>query len=252
MNLTEIEKKDTIVIAKLVMDRLGISYSPDQEKNLLKPKSKELSEAIGNIESIEDTWKLEKSDESHSFGRKHKGEVIGLWSVPPKSAQLLENLVILTGAKNVLEIGTSAGYAALYMAHGASINNGYVNTIELLKEKIDLAKENFSTSGINNITLIEGEASKVLSSWNKGKIDFVFLDADKENYSKYLDLLLPLMNVGGLIVADNINDYGHMMEDYIQKVSGTHLPKSRTDHRVKSYYLAALDNGLMITKKITD
>lgn len=131
-------------------------------------------------------------------------------------------------------------------------NEGKVYTIEILDEKIKLACENFSKSGLENIDLLQGEASEILKKWQKEKIDFVFLDADKENYGKYLDLLLPIMNVGGLIVADNINDYGHMMEDYLQKVNGTHLPKSRTDHRVKSYYLAALDNGLMITKKISD
>lgn len=60
------------------------------------------------------------------------------------------------------------------------------------------------------------------------------------------------MRVGGLIVADNINDYGHLMEDYLQKVTGTHLPKSHVDRRVRSFYLAALDNGLMVTKKIRD
>lgn len=58
------------------------------------------------------------------------------------------------------------------------------------------------------------------------------------------------MSKNGLIVADNINDYGHMMQDYLQKVTGTHLPESRCDRRVISTYVAQLDNGIMVTKKI--
>jgi predicted O-methyltransferase YrrM len=252
MNIIDIEKIDTVAIAKLVLAKLDISFTPEQEAKLLISKEKNLAKTISGIESIEKTWKLENADDKHTYGRKKPKDNIYLWSVPPKSAQVLENLIILTGAKNILEIGTSAGYAALHLAHGASQNNGHVYTIELLKEKIKMANENFKKSGLKNITLLEGEASEVLKKWSNGKIDFVFLDADKENYGKYLDLFLPLMKIGGVIVADNINDYGHMMEDYLKKVSITHLSNSRIEYGVKSYYLAALDHGLMITKKISD
>ena len=250
MDSLNFEKIDAVYISKLILDKLGLEYEKKNENNLLSPKSKELSSAIENIESIENKWGVSVADEAHTFGRKELNEVIKLWSVPKKSAEVLENLVILTGAKNILEIGTSAGYSTLHLASGAKFNNGTVYTIELLKEKIDLAKANFLKSDLGNITLLEGEALKILENWNYGEIDFVFLDADKENYGKYLDLLLPKMKLGSLVVADNINDYGHMMEDYLQRVTGTHLPKSRIDRRVSSYYLAALDNGLMITKKI--
>ncbi|MEJ0053987.1 MAG: class I SAM-dependent methyltransferase [bacterium] len=252
MDINELEKIDTTVISDLIVSRLPLPLQTSQKENLLSPKPQALQDVIADIEKIEHEWKLDTADEGHTYGRKHAGETIQLWSVPPKSAQVLENLVVLTGAKTILEIGTSAGYAALFLAHGAKANGGHVYTIELLKEKADLARGNFDKSGLDNITLIEDEASKVLSAWDNGKIDFVFLDADKENYGKYFDQLVPLMNISGLIVADNVNDYGHMMEDYLQKVSGTHLPKTRTDHRVKSYYLAMLENGLMVTQKISE
>lgn len=250
MDLLNFEKIDAIYISKLILDKLGSDYDKKNEDNLFSSKSNELSNVIKNIEKIENKWEVNVADAKHTFGRKKINEVVKLWSVPQKSAEVLENLVILTGAKNILEIGTSAGYSTFYLANGAKFNNGKVYTIELLKDKIDLAKANFQKSGLNNINLLEGEASLILENWNYDDIDFVFLDADKENYGKYLDLLLPKMKLGSLIVADNINDYGHLMEDYLQRVTGTHLPKSRVDHRVSSYYLAALDNGLMITKKI--
>jgi len=252
MDLLNFEKIDAVYITKLILDKLGLEYERGNEENLLSPKSEKLLSTIKTIEEIENKWEVSISDKEHTFGRKELNEVIKLWSMPKKSAEVLENLVILTGAKNILEIGTSAGYSTLYLASGTQFSNGKVYTVELLKDKIDLAKANFQKSSLKNITLFEGDASKILENWNYGDIDFVFLDADKENYGKYLDLLLPKMKPGSLIVADNINDYGHLMENYLQRVTGTHLPKSRVDRRVSSYYLAALDNGLMITKKIAN
>ena len=250
--LTELELKDTKFVTSLVMNRLEVKSVADKETLLFPAKSDALKNTITAIASIEDSWEHKTADETHTYGRKHEGETIKLWSVPEKSAQVLENLVVLTGAKTILEIGTSAGFAALYLAQGASMTGGMVHTIELLPEKAAMARKNFTAAGMTNINLVEAEASTVLENWQYGPIDLVFLDADKENYGKYLEQLVPLMPVGGLIVADNINDYGHMMEDYLQKVCGTHLPKTRTDHRVRSYYLAALDNGLLFTKKISD
>ncbi|TSC66234.1 MAG: hypothetical protein CEO22_156 [Candidatus Berkelbacteria bacterium Gr01-1014_85] len=247
MSNYDIDQIDALFIAKLILERLEVAFDP---KQAVLPLNTSTSKTTKTVEEIENSWEYRAGTDTHSFGRKEKGETIKLWSVPRKSAQVLRNLVILTSAKNVVEVGTSAGYSTLFLADGATQNNGKVTTIELLKEKADLARNFFDQSKLQNISLVEDEASKALENWNQGEIDFVFLDADKENYGKYLDLLIPKMKSGALIVADNINDYGHMMDDYLQRVTGTHLPKSRTDHRVKSYYLAALDNGLMVTKKL--
>jgi predicted O-methyltransferase YrrM len=245
MSNYDIDQIDSLFIAKHILERLNLPFGNKQVTSL----DKDVVKAVRAIEKIETSWEYITETDNHSFGRKEKGETIKLWSVPNKSAQVLRNLVILTGAKNVLEIGTSAGYSTLFLADGVKHNDGKVITIELLREKAALARNFFEQSDLDNITLIQDEAGKVLENWSYGEIDFVFLDADKENYGKYFDLLLPLMKENGLIVADNINDYGHMMENYLQRVTGTHLPRSRSDTRVMSYYLAALDNGLMITKK---
>ncbi|MCX6793398.1 MAG: class I SAM-dependent methyltransferase [Candidatus Falkowbacteria bacterium] len=250
MTEKEFNQVDSVFIAKQIIKQLNINY--DDNNSLTDTENSDLEQAISYVEKIESDWQPSETDDSHSFGRKNKDEIIRLWSVPKKSAEVLKYLVKLTDAKNILEVGTSAGYAALHLAAGAIKNNGKVFTIELNPEKIKLAKEVFTKAKTNKITLLEGEASEIIADWDKGVLDFVFLDADKENYGKYFEQLIPLMKVGGIIVADNVNDYGHMMQDYLQKVSGTHLPLSRCDKRVISYYLAALDNGLMITKKISD
>lgn len=248
----DFEQIDSIYIAKLILDKLQFSYNQGNEANLLHPKEKQLLWVLSEIENIEADWELSTNNNFHTFWRKELNEVIKLWSIPKKSAEVLENLVILTWAKNILEIWTSAWYSTLHLASWVKFNDGKIYTIELLKEKIEMAKTNFQNSNMENIVLLEDEASKVLKNWKYWLVDFVFLDADKENYGKYFDLIMPILKVNGLIIADNINDYGHMMEDYLQKITWTHLPKSRVDKRVISYYLAALDNWLIITKKISN
>lgn len=246
----DIDKIDSLFIAKHILENLGTNWGELAEKQAQKPLDPKVLETARSIETIEETWEYKAISNEHTFGRKEKGETIRLWSVPRKSAEVLRNLVILTQSTSILEIGTSAGYSTLFLADGAKQNNGQVVTIELLSDKAKLARNFFRDSKLNNVRLLETEANEALTNWDSGKVDFVFLDADKESYGKYLDLLLPLMKTGAIIVTDNVNDYGHLMEDYLQKVNGTHLPQSRADKRVRSYYLAALDNGLIITTKL--
>ncbi|MCR4308215.1 MAG: class I SAM-dependent methyltransferase [Candidatus Berkelbacteria bacterium] len=246
----DIDKIDSLFIAKHILEDLGTNWGELAEKQAQVPLDPKVLETVHSIETIEETWEYKAISNEHTFGRKEKDETIRLWSVPRKSAEVLRNLVILTQSTSILEIGTSAGYSTLFLADGAKQNNGQVVTIELLSDKAKLARNFFRDSELNNVRLLETEANEALTNWDSGKVDFVFLDADKENYGKYLDLLLPLMKTGAIIVADNVNDYGHLMEDYLQKVNGTHLPQSRADKRVRSYYLAALDNGLIITTKL--
>jgi len=250
MKNIEIEKLDAVFIAKHILKKLEIPFLEAAEKNIYNHETKDIKRVLSKIEKMENTWSYTSQDDTHTFGRKIASEKIKLWSIPSKSAKVLEALVAFLKSRTILEIGTSAGYSTLHLSAGAKINSGKVYTIELLKTKIELAKENFKDARVDNVELLEGEASKILKHWNNGKIDFVFLDADKENYGKYFKLLLPLMRKNSVIVADNVNDYGHMMEDYLKIVTGTHLPGSKVDKRVSSYYLAALDNGLIITKKI--
>lgn len=207
--------------------------------------------AAESIEKIENRWKYQYNGKEKKFGQKKIGETIKLWSVPRTTAELLEFFVAATGSKNILEIGTSAGYSTLYLAMGAYYSNGRVLTIEKLKPKIKIAKSNFKKSGMKNIKLLEGDALEILKNKKLGKFDLVFLDADKENYGKYFEMVMPLLKKGGFIIADNVYDYGHMMQDYLNRVLGTKLPNSRSDKRVKSYTLP-IDNGVIITRKLKD
>lgn len=239
--LEKFNDQEAKFIAKLILNRLDIT-----PKKARIAYSKKLKSVLSGIERIEKIWMC-RANNKHSYGRKEKKEPIRLWSVPKITAKVLGYLAAYTNSKKVLEIGTSAGYSTLHLAN--AVNQVY--TIELLDKKVMLAKKNFSESGLNKkIILIQEKALKALKEWGHGKIDLVFLDADKENYGKYLDLILPHMNLNAILVADNVNDYGHMMEDYLQKVSGTHFVNSRCNKKVRSTYVAQLDNGLIITRKV--
>ena len=189
-----LEKIDEAFIAAFVLERLGFPVQPVKPK----PHTKRLNHVLRTIEGIEHTWSLSLTHRSKAFGQKVRGETIQLWSVNRKTAGVLEYLVAATKARRILEIGTSAGYSTLFLANGAKQNRGKVLTVEALPEKVLLAKKHFKLSGLNNITLLEGNALKILKTWNGGSVDFVFLDADKENYGKYLHYLLPMMKVGAM------------------------------------------------------
>jgi predicted O-methyltransferase YrrM len=230
MNKKIFNQEEAKFISRLVLDRLGISI---HNLDAVISKSIALECVLEEIESLNNS--------------------LNLLSVPRTTADVLGYLVLYSNSKNILELGTSAGYSTLHLAKAAKLNQGMVYTIDSSEKKCRIARQNFLKSGLDKrILLVEGDASDILNNWEYEKIDFIFLDADKERYGKYLEKLLPILNIGGLIVADNINDYGHLMEDFLQKVSGTHLPNSRCDQRVKSTYIAQLDNGLMVVKKIGD
>ena len=123
-------------------------------------------------------------------------------AITEDTGRFLNILLRGRGFRNVLEVGTSTGYSALWMAEAVSHNGGRVVTIERLPSKIERAKRSFEDAGVSNIDVIEGEAEKVMSSL-EGPFDFAFIDADKENVVEYYDRALELIRRGGMIAVDN-------------------------------------------------
>jgi len=108
-------------------------------------------------------------------------------------------------ARRVLEVGTSVGFSTLWFAEAIGKKRGTrIITIEMNPQKVNLALKNFKEAGVDkSIEIKEGVALDLLLTV-KGKFDFVFLDADKENLIRYFDLVLPKVRVGGIIAADNM------------------------------------------------
>jgi predicted O-methyltransferase YrrM len=121
------------------------------------------------------------------------------------------------GAKNVVEIGTSNGYSALWMLLGLKSTGGKLTTFEIEASSVKLARQNFKNAGVDSIaTVVEGDAHEKVKTL-KGPIDLLFLDADKDGYNDYLKQLLPIVRPGGLIVAHNMDQGG--TQSYISAVT---------------------------------
>lgn len=128
----------------------------------------------------------------------------GLWQVPPETGLLFNLILRHSGAKRILEVGTSSGYSTLFLADAARANGGKVVTCEFSPFKIQLAKETFAKAGLTDyIELVEGNALEKLEEL-EGPWDFVFLDGMKDEYMFYLSAIWPQVRPGGLVVADNM------------------------------------------------
>lgn len=125
-------------------------------------------------------------------------------NVPRSDGRLLRLFAEAVDAKSVVEIGTSNGISAIWIALALRKTGGKLVTHEIDKETAALARENFTKAGVADIvTVVEGDAHKTVSKL-KGPIDMVFIDADKEGYSAYLKKVLPLVRPGGVVFAHNI------------------------------------------------
>ncbi|MFZ2323132.1 MAG: O-methyltransferase [Ignavibacteriaceae bacterium] len=125
------------------------------------------------------------------------------------AAEFMEKLIKIHKPDKVLEIGTAIGYTTIRIAECLG-KSATIQTIEKSKDNILIAEENFEKSGLNKkIKLIEGNALNILPQIGK-KFDFIFLDADKEDYKRLFDYSMLLLKKGGLIVIDNLLWHGHV------------------------------------------
>ena len=117
--------------------------------------------------------------------------------------------------ETILEIGTYTGYATLCLAEGLT-KNGKIHTIEINEELIDFQKKYFDQSKFKNQIFTHiGDAIDIIPKL-KLKYDLIFLDADKANYPNYMEMVVPKLKRGGVLVADNVLWNGKVL-DYQQK-----------------------------------
>jgi predicted O-methyltransferase YrrM len=126
----------------------------------------------------------------------------------PEVGRLLEVLAASVQARRVLEIGTAIGYGALCLARGAP--EATVVTIDTDPARLARARGYLERAGVaERVELVEGAALEVLPNLT-GPFDLVYVDALKGEYRRYLDLALPLVRVGGLLVFDNLLFHGRV------------------------------------------
>jgi caffeoyl-CoA O-methyltransferase len=125
--------------------------------------------------------------------------------------RLLEFLVFATGARRVLELGTYSGYSAISMA-AALPPGGHIDTCEVDEQHAAVARRYIEEAGYaDRITIHLGPALETIARLD-GEFDFVFIDADKVNYSAYYEALVPRLAGGGLMAIDNTLWSGKVLE----------------------------------------
>jgi len=126
-------------------------------------------------------------------------------NISTADGRLMRLLTETTGAKRVVEIGTSTGESAVWFALALRSTGGHLYTHEIDPGRAKIAAENFKKAGVEDlITIVLGDAHETVKTY-KEPIDILFLDADKEGYIDYLDKLVPLIRPGGLIIAHNMS-----------------------------------------------
>ena len=143
-----------------------------------------------------------------------EGLAAGLPLVEPDTARLLRSLVIATGAKKILEIGTAIGYSALWMAQ-ALPPGGQLISLEIDQSRAATARANIERAGLaTTVSVIVGDASRFLHKV-AGPFDLIFQDGDKTLYEALLDRLVDHLRPGGVLVTDNVLWDGEVVEGFI-------------------------------------
>jgi predicted O-methyltransferase YrrM len=156
--------------------------------------------------------------------------------------------------QRILEVGTFTGYSAICLASGLK-DNGHLHTIDINEELEDMAFRYFCAAGLDKkITQHIGKAAEIIPTFEE-EFDLVFIDADKQNYHLYYDLVFDKVPVGGFILADNVLYDGEVIlpkEEQGKNARAIHAfnEKVHNDHRVEHVLLPVRD-GIMIVRKTT-
>ena len=166
------------------------------------------------IEQRAPSWVIPNKAFEHRYGRLPDEIEIRAWSIPRASGLFLYSLVRILRPTRILEVGTSFAYSTLWLS-AAAPRGTKVHTIELLPEKLEIAREHLESAGVSNVKLHAREALEVTAEWKKS-LDFTFFDADPENYITYFNSLAPHFTSNALLVMDNALNHANETNPFIE------------------------------------
>lgn len=171
----------------------------------------------------------------------------------PYQGRVLSMISKLKQPKTILELGTFTGYATLCLAEGL-LKHGEIHTIDINEELEDFQRKYFDKSGYGHqIFQHLGDALEILPKLDK-TFDLIFIDADKPNYVNYFHLIIDKLNVGGIILSDNVLWHGKVVEPLDLKDASTKAVLEynkllKEDPRIETVLLPIRD-GLTISRKL--
>jgi len=136
-------------------------------------------------------------------------------------AMMLRILVESMKAKRGIEVGSANGFGAINMAIAFERTGGHLYTLEIDPRMVKQCRENLKKVGLENtVTCIEGDALKTLAQL-EGKFEFVFIDARKQDYLRYLKLIESKLKPGAVIVGDNVIRSANAMKDFLDYIQNS-------------------------------
>jgi predicted O-methyltransferase YrrM len=134
-------------------------------------------------------------------------------NVEPETAEFLAVLIRATGARRLLEIGTSNGYSTIWLADAAAQTGGELVSLEVDPDRTAKARENLARAGLE-ADLRTQDAAEALGEWPDGAWDFVFLDAERPAYVGYWPELVRTLAPRGLLAVDNVLSHEHQVVEF--------------------------------------
>jgi len=135
-------------------------------------------------------------------------------NLEPDSARLLHLLVLATGAKRLLELGSSNGYSTIWLADAVAANGGQLVSVDLDAGRLDEARANVVAAGLEaTVELRHEDAAAALAGTAEASLDFVFLDAERTEYPTYWADLVRVLRPGGLLAVDNAISHAQEVAD---------------------------------------
>ena len=196
------------------------------------------------------------SETQNKIQEQNKRMPEGHMQIRPELAHFLGFLLRLTKPKRILELGTYTGFSALTFAE-ATDETCQITAIDRNQEWTKLAKRFWADAGVSDrIQLIYGDATCVLQQLISDvtpPFDFIFIDASKKHYERYVNLCLELLAPGGFIAVDNVLWDGEVLDPEANDLNAQYIAAfneamfARADLTVS---IVPLDDGLMLIQKI--
>ena len=187
---------------------------------------------LEQMQALEEIDKRDRQDGTSQLKR--------LRQIPPDTGRFLALQAINAPGGDWLEIGTSAGYSALWLYLAAKARGVKLVTFELLPDKVELARKTFKKAKVGEtIELVHGDARGHVGNYEE--VAFCFLDAEKEMYRDFYDLVIPNLVPGGLLLADNIINHQADLQTLIDLATN--------DTRIDSV-VVPIGKGLLLCRKL--
>lgn len=163
-----------------------------------------------------------------------------LRQVTPETGRFLALMAAAAPPGRWVEVGTSGGYSALWIALAARATGRRLETLEILPDKVALARETLRTAGVEDLVdVVAGDALALLPA--RRGVSFCFLDAEKDLYGDCYEAVVPNMVPGGLLLADNVTSHRDELAAFVARVHG--------DSRVDAI-VVPVGKGVLVCRKV--